>query len=193
MRTMKIGLAGTHSTGKSTFLSCLRKPIQDLGLTVSVISDNAALASEKGFQILRGHTWESTLWIIAHGIQTELEAERKSQVVLVDRVVADALGYLDAALDVRGEVLRNWQRGMLENLVREYTRSYHKTFKTQIDPTMPIDQSKPRDLDPEFRRTVAGMIDQVFERLDLPFESLTSANAATKRKEVLYALQTMVR
>jgi nucleoside-triphosphatase THEP1 len=91
-RSIKIGVAGTHSTGKSTFLSTLTSTLNDRGFVIGGVSDLASRASDLGFPILADHTFESTLWIMAECMRQEAELSLTCDVILVDRPVPDALG-----------------------------------------------------------------------------------------------------
>ncbi|WP_155258272.1 AAA family ATPase, partial [Bradyrhizobium japonicum] len=97
---MKIAITGTHPSGKSTFLQSLEQELNDMGLRIHRIGDFAPRAQGLGFPILTQHTYESTLWIMAECLRCEAEASLQNDVILVDRPVIDALGYLHAALQV---------------------------------------------------------------------------------------------
>ena len=101
MAAVKLGVAGTHSTGKSTLVEALASALRERGLRVGRVADLATSARDLGFPILRDHTFESTLWIMTRGIAAELEAALRVDVVLVDRPALDALGYFWAALAYR--------------------------------------------------------------------------------------------
>ncbi len=127
---MKIGIAGTHSTGKTTILEFVAQGIRNAGFTTTRVSDLASTAREAGFPILRDHTFESTLWIMARGICEELEAALKFDVVLVDRPVPDALGYLYAALNHRRQELPEEEIAYLKTLTRMHASTYAALFQT---------------------------------------------------------------
>jgi len=95
---IKIGVTGTHSTGKSSFLRALAPALEQRGLKTATVSGLAKRAKDVGFPILAEHNFHSTLWIMAEGLRQEAEASLGSDVILVDRPVLDALGYLLAAL-----------------------------------------------------------------------------------------------
>jgi hypothetical protein len=175
MRPIKIGIAGTHSTGKSSFLESLEPAFQQAGYRVRKIDDLALEARDRGFPILQNHTFNSTLWIMTRGIALELEASLDADIILVDRPVPDAIGYLLAALMTRREQLPEWQSTYLFDLARHHAQTYTLLFKTVIDPQVPIGTNKPRDRDPEFRRLAAQGVDTVFNQLKLSFEPLNKA------------------
>jgi len=108
--TILIAVAGTHSTGKSTFLGAVRSALEKEGMVVGSVSDKASDCRSAGFEILHKHTFESTLWIMSSVIQGELEAGLSADVVLVDRPVPDALGYLEAALEPQHSAIPNADR-----------------------------------------------------------------------------------
>ena len=161
--SVKVAVAGTHSTGKSTFLNLVSDRLRQCGLSVVRVGDLALQARSLGFPILAAHTFESTLWIMVEGIRRELEAGLASDVVLVDRPVLDALGYLQAALRSRGATLTQEQRRMLRGVVRGHMPSYGMTFVTALDASVPLGDG--RDSDAEFRRIVAERIKALARRM----------------------------
>jgi len=173
--TIKIGLAGTHSTGKSSFLARVEHRLAEIGLTTSTVGDLATAAQDCGFPILRDHTAQSTAWIIATGIARELDRSRDADVLLVDRPVADALGYYYAALEHRAEAVDPEDGRYLLDLVRVHSSTYDVLLRTEIDESIPIDTSKKRDLDARFRQLASSGIETVFSQLDLDHRVLRPA------------------
>ncbi len=160
-----VGIAGTHSTGKSTFLALLRSRLEQVGLRVGVVADKATNCRDAGFGILQDHTFESTLWIMASVIRGELEAGLTADVVLVDRPVPDAIGYLEAALEVQERTISTAERDYLYALGRLHGARYSVLFKTRLDPTIPLGSGRDRDL--PFRELVDRRITSSLETLDL--------------------------
>lgn len=126
---IKIGITGTHSTGKSSFLEAVRQKL-DPDLKVQRIGDFAVKAKELGFPILRGHNYESTLWIISECIRLEAEASLANDVVLVDRPVIDALGYLHGALRLTGRKIGDKRSTELVTIVKAHTPDYDLLVRT---------------------------------------------------------------
>jgi predicted ATPase len=177
MSTLLVGIAGTHSTGKSTFVSELQERLKLRGVRTDKVGDLASDAQSKGFPILRDHTFESTLWIMATGIKRELEALLgRPDVLFVDRPLPDALGYLFAALDHRAEMLRIEERRYLLDLARNHAQRYDILLLTSPDPKMGIDKSKERDQDEAFRMDVARQMPKVFTELGINTRTLTFGN-----------------
>lgn len=161
---IKFGVAGTHSTGKSSLIEGLRSALEKRGITVGYVADLATNAHAKGFPILRDHTFESTLWIMTRGISEQLEAGLKTDVVLVDRPALDAVGYLYAALAHRKVQLPSEQMDYLLSLARYDAYTYEILCCTELDPT--IELGPERDDDLAFRSKAGEKIAQVFSDID---------------------------
>lgn len=148
-RPCKIAVAGTHSTGKSTFMRQLKDLLQSDGLKVEYVHDSAIEARNLGFPILTGHTFESTAWMMAQAIHLETVASLTADVILVDRPVPDALGYLLAALKVTGRQIHPVRMERLLRICEAWVGEYDLVFVTELDRSIPIGPG--RDDNEEFR------------------------------------------
>ena len=182
---MKIGIAGTHSTGKTSFLDALSAAFEARGLRVARVTDVAREARDLGFPILRSHTFESTLWIMTRCITKQLEAGLSADVVLVDRPALDAVGYLYAALEHRGEQLSSEHERILLDLAKHDASTYDALCRTELDPTIPLGEG--RDPDLNFRAAAARQIDGVFARLELTPRAVAAGRATTMVSELVGA------
>jgi len=160
-----IGITGTHSTGKSTFFEKVRKQAERRGLRVERVGDVATRCQAAGFPILRDHTFESTLWIIASVISSELELALKCDLILVDRPVSDAIGYLEAALASTHRTITEAERNYLYTLVGMHSSRYAMLFKTELDKTIPLGEG--RDLDQAFRAAAEEHITRSLKELHI--------------------------
>jgi deoxyadenosine/deoxycytidine kinase len=192
LTSLKIGIAGTHSTGKSTFVKALQERFRECGVGTETVADLAIAARDAGFPILREHTFESTAWIICRGISLELEATLRARVVLIDRPVPDALGYLRAALQWRRGSISSGQTEYLETLVRLHASTYHRMFLTTIDSSIPIDTSQERDMEPTFRQMASDSIGSVFRDLKLPHSVLPVAEREMVAAEVVSEVERLL-
>lgn len=174
-RPVVVGVTGTHSTGKSTFLARLTHDLRSRDIEVCTVADLGEEAKRMGMPILFNHTWASTLWIITRGISYELEAWQHADVVLVDRPVPDALGYYLAALDHRGQRARSHELNQLKALVRDHSHRYDLIFRTTLDPVIPMGDNKVRDDNAAFRHLADIHIRRVLDELALPYEPLSAA------------------
>jgi hypothetical protein len=171
----KIGITGTHSTGKSTFLSTISRTLMELGLSVGCINDLATRAMRLGFPILTQHTYESTMWIIAEGLRQEAEASLSKDVILVDRPVFDALGYLEAALEVSGRQIDPRRLNELRTIARLHAMEYDLIIVTTFDSSVPLGPG--RDQNEQFRGAAARHIAQLTSEIAPGALKLTATNA----------------
>ncbi|WP_280425691.1 AAA family ATPase [Nocardia carnea] len=173
-RPVTIAVTGTHSTGKSSFLHALAEQLHRDGIEVAIVADLGAEAVAHRLPILDRHTWATTLWFITRGIAAETHAWLNADVVLVDRPVSDALAYYEAALEFRGEQPEPQNMTQLEALVTHHTRNYDLILRTVLDHTIPLDLSKPRGTDLEFRALADRHVAKVLERHGIEHDQLLS-------------------
>lgn len=162
-RPCKIAIAGTHSTGKTTFLHRLKDALFARGFSPEYVHDSAVKARELGFPILRDHTFESTAWLIAEAIRLETEASLTADVILVDRPVPDALGYLVAALDVTGRSLPIERIRRLESVCDAWVGEYDLIVVTELDQEIPIGPGRADD--DTFRMAAGEAISNILKRI----------------------------
>lgn len=174
-RALKIGVAGTHSTGKSTLLTELNRVLTADGLRVATVGNLAIGARSAGFPILMDQTEETALWIVSEGIRRETEAGLDRDVVLIDRPVFDAIGYLEAALEISGRAADTARLEMLRAMARTYSREYDIVVVTRLDDSLPLGAG--RDTDEAFRRGAGEKILAFAGGLDREVLAMTSANA----------------
>ncbi|MGW4720934.1 AAA family ATPase [Nocardia sp. NPDC004260] len=174
VRPVTVAVTGTHSTGKTTFLRRVTGQLHRERVEVAVVADLGAEATEHGLPILQQHTWASTLWIVSRGMSLEAQAWSRADVVLVDRPVSDALGYYEAAVEYRGDQPDHVNIDQLEQLVTRHAGHYDLILRTVLDPRIPLDLSKPRGTDPEFRSLADRHVAKVLERLGIGHDLLPS-------------------
>lgn len=132
--------------------------VQD-GLNVAYVHDSAVNARDLGFPILTGHTFESTAWMMAEAIRLETVASLAADVILVDRPVPDALGYLLAALKVTGRRIDPTRMERLLHICEAWVGEYDLIFVTELDLSIPIGLG--RDDNEEFRIAAGEAVSQI--------------------------------
>ena len=162
-RPFKIAVAGTHSTGKSTFVAQLLTALRQAEFTAVGVHDSAADAMTLGFPILADHTFESTAWLMSQAIRFEAEASLRADVIVIDRPVPDALGYLWAALRHQSRTLEPGRLERLQDICRIWVSEYDLIFVTVLDPSIPIGPGRPDD--EAFRRLAGVCVAEVFEQM----------------------------
>lgn len=180
---IKIGITGTHSTGKTTFLDALERELEHFNLRIRRLGNFASEAQALGFPILRKHTYESTLWIMAQCMRLEAEAALSADVILVDRPVIDAEGYLRAALQLTNRSIGERRLGELSAIVRGHTPEYDHLIKTSLDKKMELGAG--RDQDPELREAAASWIDRLVSEIAPGALTLASDNQHTVVHDVV--------
>jgi len=98
---MKIGIMGTHGTGKSTFARTMERVFRKFHEPVAVVT---GVARSCPWPINQGVTEEAQRWIYHTHMLRELEAMNKAEFVVCDRTALDSLVYaevggLDAVVD----------------------------------------------------------------------------------------------
>lgn len=167
-----VGVMGTHSTGKSTFIARLTLELRRHSVQVSTVVDLGERAQQLGLPILHNHTWVSTMWFITHGISQEMAQWPHADVVVVDRAVPDALGYYRAALAYRSEQPDPALTAHLETIVRGHSHVYDLLYRTTLDETIPLGTDKPRDDNSTFRELADQHVAGVLRDLDIPHHLL---------------------
>ncbi|KUI98953.1 AAA family ATPase [Vibrio sp. MEBiC08052] len=182
-----IGIAGTHSTGKTTYFNELIKRAGDMGIKAVRIGDFATDCRNAGLPILEDHTFGSTLWIIASVIKSEIEAGIDADLVLVDRPVVDALGYLNAALEIQGREISLDQREYLESLVKFHSKRYDLILQTKLDETIELGEGRPENM--KFRKLAAVNISAAFNDLKIRYIPAQSEAAKTAEGKILETIK----
>ena len=158
-----VAVSGAHSTGKSTFAARLHRMLLKQGVSIEIVHNSAVKARELGFPILYGQTFESTAWMMAETIQSEMEARLTSSVVLVDRGAPDALGYLFAALHHSRRTLERERLKRLEEICANWVAHYDLVVVTVLDPSVHLGQG--RDTDVKYRVAVNEAIQDITSRI----------------------------
>lgn len=150
---MRIGIVGTHSTGKTTLLRRIEMELRAVGVPVARTPGRLAVrAAQLGFPKLQHQTPATTEWIITSGIADELQASL-------------------AALDARGDHGEPDEISRLRRLVTLHAESYTLLLATVLDPDIPLGQH--RDRDPVYRARVHDHLHQLIAGIP------TSASPAT--------------
>lgn len=153
------------------------------GWRVAIVKDLAVAAREAGFPILREQTENTALWIMAEGIRREAVAALSHDVVLVDRAIFDALGYLEAALNVTVRPRSLERHAILEDIARAYVRDYDLLVITEMDAALPLGAN--RDDDAEFRAAAGQRIAVFANSLDQNLLTMNSNNRDEVERDVL--------
>lgn len=165
---IRIGVLGTHSTGKTTLLKRIEMELRAEGITVARTGRLGKRAAAAGLPKMQHHTAQSTEWIIAQGIADEIAAAALgAEVVLLDRAAHDALAYFHAALEYRGQAPPpRTERERLLTLASTQLPKYDLLLATVLNESVPVDTS--HDYDPRYRRLVDQHMHRLLDSDDIP-------------------------
>ncbi|MER0476909.1 AAA family ATPase [Streptomyces sp. Edi2] len=176
-RPIRIGVLGTHSTGKTTLLKRIEMELRAQGVTVARTGRLAKRAASIGLPKMQHHTSASTEWIITQGIADQLAAAAQgADVVLVDRASLDALAYLHAALEYRSERLDRLENERLRILAATQLPQYDLLLASVLDPRVPVDTG--HDYDARYRLLVDRHVHGLLEEEQIPHQRVTSDPAS---------------
>lgn len=185
---VRIGVLGTHSTGKTTLMKRIQMELRGHGLNVARTGRLAKRAAAIGLPKMEHHTALSTQWIIAQGIADEAAAiAAGAEVVLAGRASVDAVHYYTAAVEFRKEKEHNpEERQQLWSLASTQLAYYDLLFVTVLDFDVPVEQC--HDYDPAYRFLVDLHTQRSIVDNDLPVCCVTSSEDS-KDKAVQLAVE----
>lgn len=182
MSTQFIGVTGTHSTGKTTFINNAAAQLRNSQLKVSVVTDLASMAVQKGFPILHNHNEESTLWLITHGISKELEQSLINDIVIVDRPVVDAIGYYLAAMEITNRSINRSYLDLLFCMASEWLKRYSLICKMRLNTGIPLGAD--RDTDHNFRVLADNKINEALMHIGIDFVEISDSSSNDYLKQI---------
>ncbi len=145
----KIGLLGTHGTGKTTLAHGIAAEFKKKNYTVRVISEIATIARERGFPIDRETTLAAQGWILLNQCAAELEAEIHGyKIAICDRTVHDNDKYLTRAVGNEHHYSQLMQG-------HAHTHPYHALYYLPL--TFDLNGEK-RDPSPKFQQEMDLLI-----------------------------------
>lgn len=90
---------------------------------------------------------------MAEGLRREAEASLSANVILVDRPTLDALGYLEAALEVSGRTICPERLAEVRALAENHTSDYDVVVVTVLNADIPLGEG--RNADARYRHAAA--------------------------------------
>lgn len=182
---MKIAISGTHSTGKTTFIRKVTDELEKNGIGYIKISD---LAVKCPLPILTEHTVESTLWIASKGMLDEIEAEHTSQIVIVDRPILDCWGYFQAVC--KDKYSSDYPKLLaLVSMIKHWSYTYDIIYQTMLDESIPIENTKERILDEDYRKQVDIEMKLGYKHFGVEPLELTVSNSEQRLVELISIIQ----
>ncbi|MEV7783544.1 AAA family ATPase [Kitasatospora sp. NPDC088351] len=171
MTPLRLCIAGTHSTGKTTLARRIEMELRATGITVARTGGFARRAAELGFGKMTRHTAQSTAWIINATSNATLEAELTADVVIVDRTPYDALAYYLAAVQHRDEQPDPEALSRLTGLAQLACPRPPVFLATLLDTALPLAEHPGKDpdwTDAAFREAVDAQLHRALGAYAVP-------------------------
>ncbi|WP_385618207.1 AAA family ATPase [Streptomyces sp. P8-A8] len=184
---IRIGVLGTHSTGKTMLLKRIEMELRGHGVTVARTGRLAKRAAGIGLPKMHNHTIASTEWIIAQGIADEIVgAAQGAEVILADRAPLDAIAYFNAATEYRGQRAHRLDRDRIRILALTQVPKYSLLLATVLDPSAPVHEG--HDYDARYRALVDRHVHALLDEEQLPHLRVTN-DADSHRHAIERALE----
>lgn len=192
---IRIGVMGTHSTGKTMLLKRIEMELRAHGIPVTRTGRIGRRAATIGLPKMQNHTAASTEWVITQGIADELAAAAQLdpapvQVVLADRAALDALAYFHAAQEWRSEHPNRLERERLRLLAFTQAPKYDLLLATVLDTALPV--APKHDYDARYR----VLVDQYTHRIlgeDAVVHQRVTSDPLSQARAVERALETCLK
>jgi thymidylate kinase len=168
---MKIALAGSHGTGKTTLAECLREKLIALDIVATITEETPRLIcdlvdDQEYFR--RGNNSLTKQLMISLGQLVLEEQSRTSDIQICDRTLMDHLAY--SMYLFPEEILENDFLTIYEKFIAEHCKSYDKIFYFPIE-FKPVDDGM-READEAFQAEIDRLILMYFHKHLIPYETV---------------------
>ncbi len=171
---MKIAFLGTHGVGKTTLCFELAAALKRLDLSVDLVKEVARACP---LPINQDTTRDAQLWILHTQIAAELDLAARYDVIVCDRAVLDNYAYLVNAAG---------RHPHLEDLIREWLRTYHLLVKVPVVAPPAFDGT--RDVSVAFQLAIDRIIEDLLGEYGTPCLRLPAGDRSVWVSRVLGAL-----
>lgn len=136
-----IGVLGAPSLGRGKLIRQIEKELETRGVALARTGQLGNRAAAIGLAKKQYHTVASTEWIITQGIADAITAAAQGpQAILADGPPHEALAYLNAALEYRGERIHRHERERLLLLASTQLPKYDLLLATVLDTARMVEQ-----------------------------------------------------
>lgn len=175
---MKIGLIGSHSTGKTSLAHSLIGRLRELGYNAIMIEESVRLCPLPSGSENR-NSLEAQAWIILNQITRELEAQNY-KILVCDRTVIDNYAYFRwVEKRLKDKLLSD----MIINVVKSWSKTYDWIFKLPVL-TKPVGDGF-RSTTYSWQIEIDKYIDDVLEDLKITSFKVKSLSNKDRVNEIL--------
>lgn len=187
---VRIGVTGTHSTGKTTLVNSLHKTL-GTNQYVRITEILRELLAKEGYQKVsdtwKDGTWRRFQWT---GLMAQINRETEAGVNFVsDRTVIDSLSYFEHLVERLG--FEEGDPADYRKAVVKHLRSQPYDFIIYVPPVIPLVDDGFRNFKEgiEFRTEIDARIRGIIEELELDVHCLQSRTPKGRVDEVMRLVQ----
>jgi len=181
-RTIRIGLMGAHSGGKTTAWYDLAAMLKKARYTVDTVPESATQAADAGWPLDRLASAKTQFWIVAQQMKNELEAMRHGRdFMILDRTVFDGLAY-----GASNDKISNTEYQLLAFIANMWTEIYPYDLLIYFPPRdEPPQADGVRDTDIDWQRKIHIEFLRLTTTLGLPIYICQAGDREERSLEVV--------
>ena len=169
-RYIKIGILGTHNSGKTTLGHTIMSYLKEHHVIVGWVSE---IVRDCPFPVNERASFHAQLWILNSQINKEIEEQTRNNVVVTDRTVIDNFAYARRASILNKEYRKNIK--VLEMICKNWVDTYDFLFFTQRTKS-PIENDNFRSTDLKFQIEIDQMIRRIIRDWEIRTIELSGSN-----------------
>lgn len=177
----KIGITGSHNTGKTTLASSLVVALKSRNYRAYVASENVKNCS-LGYK--ENATVSSQLWIFGSQVRLEELLANNEDIIICDKTVIDTYCYGRLAYEKDPTPTNERKLNILKNMTLQYAKTYDELFLVPINEEIPSSQWS-EDVDD--RQRIDEFLRDFLNSEKVPYTELKSS-MQDRTKEVLRLL-----
>ncbi len=188
MLKLKVGLTGTHGTGKTSLAHSLVGHLKELGFNAGYIREFVRdcplpVGTEKE------NSAPAQTWILCRQLLEELEAANKYDILVCDRTVIDNYAYFLWNLRA-GRLANESLQKIAETIFESWAHSYDFIIKLPI--TVPLSPDGFRSTDLEWQKEIDKIITEILAAKNIKHNVVKIAPNNVRVDEILRLLNISV-
>jgi len=169
-KKLKIGVLGTHDTGKTTLAFSLCSQLKSKHLFVGFVEESVR---ECPFPINQMTNFLSQYWIVNKQINCEIEKHERYNVIVTDRTTVDNFAYALRAAKI-GKISPE-DLEILRVICKHWAKTYNFLFYAKI-PKKKLEDDGFRDTTKKFQLEIDQIIRELIHKWDLEVTELDGSN-----------------
>jgi len=180
--TIKIGLMGTHSGGKTTAWYELASKLKQLHYTVRTVAEAATIAKDNGWDLDTKADGKTQMWILAEHMQNELTAMKYPvDFIITDRTPFDCLAYARSNPKITSQEYQ-----LMSFIANMWAEIYPYDLLIYFPPRDELPQADGvRETNPDWQKRIHEQFLQLLPELGVPAYVCQSGDREGRTNEVL--------